>query len=322
MKKIMPLLIATAVIFGGCGSAKNTSNENVKASSTPQEIYIFAGKVQADNSVNLMSKIPAKVSEVKVDIGSKVNEGDPIIILDTQDIQAQVNQAQAAVGTAQANLDKVQSGSRPEQIASAQAALEGAQKAYELAQASYDRQKQLFDGGFVSKQDLEKLESPLAAAKAQREAAQNQLDMLKSGATQQELNAASAAVKQAQASVETAKTNLNYGVITSPISGTVTAKNINVGEMAMTGQTLVAIVNSGQLHIDGYVPSDLVTQLKVGQPVIVKISDVSDRKFHGEISVIGSQIDSRNKQVLVKVTLKDGSDVLKPGMFAEIGLNK
>lgn len=322
MKKIVPLLIATAMIFSGCGSTKNASNENTKTSQAPQEIYIFAGKVQADNSVNLMTKLPAKVAELKVDVGSKVNAGDPIIVLDTQDIQAQVNQAQAAVETAQANLDKVQSGSRPEQIASAQASLEGAQKSYELAQAAYDRQKQLFDTGAVSKQELEKSESPLVAAKAQCEAAQHQLDMLKNGATQQEISAASAQVKQAQAAVETAKINLNYGTITSPISGTVTAKNINVGEMAITGQNLVTIVNSGQLHIDGYVPSDLVAQLKIGQPVVVKVSDVSDKKFQGEISVIDSQIDSRNKQVLVKVTLKDGSDVLKPGMFAEIGLNK
>lgn len=322
MKKIVPLLIATAMIFSGCGSTKNTSNENTKTSQAPQEIYIFAGKVQADNSVNLMTKLPAKVAEVKVDVGSKVNAGDPIIVLDTQDIQAQVNQAQTAVETAQAGLDKVKTGSRPEQIASTEALLQGAQKAYELAQTAYDRQKELYDGGFVSKQDLEKLEGPVASAKSQYESVQHQLEQLKNGATPQDVNAAAAAVKQAQAAVETAKANLNYGTIASPISGTVTAKNINVGEMAITGQDLVTIVNSGQLHIDGYVPSDLVTQLKVGQPVIVKVSDVSDKKFQGEISVIDPQIDTRNKQVLVKVTLKDGNDALKPGMFAEIGLNK
>lgn len=326
MKKIVPLVLATAVLFGGCGAAsnttKNTANDSTKNAASSQDVYIFAGKIQADNSVNIMSKIPAKVSELKVDIGSKVNAGDPIIVLETQDIQAQVNQAQSAVETAQANLEKVQSGSRPEQIASAQASLDGAQKSYELAQTNDDREKQLVAAGADTQVNLEKADGALAAAKSQYEAAQHQLEMLQNGATQQDINAASAAVRQAQAAVETAKTSLNYGVITSPISGTVTAKNINVGEMAVTGQPLVTIVNSGQLHVDGYVPADLAAQLKVGQAVIVKAPDVSDKTFEGEISVIDTQVNSSNKDVLVKVTLKDGDDLLKIGTFAEIGLKK
>ena len=52
--------------------------------------------------------------------------------------------------------------------------------------------------------------------------------------------------------------------------------------MATTGQSLITIVNSGQLHVDGYVPADLAAQLKVGQAVIVKASDVSDKTFKGK----------------------------------------
>ena len=86
MKKIVPLLLTTAVLFSGCGSAKNNANDTVKNVQSTQDVYIFAGKVQADDSVNIMSKIPARVSEIKVDVGTKVNAGDSIIVLDTQDI--------------------------------------------------------------------------------------------------------------------------------------------------------------------------------------------------------------------------------------------
>ena len=54
-------------------------------------------------------------------IGSKVNQGDVIIKLDTNDLQAQVDQAQAAVNTAKANLANAQNSTRPEQLAQAQA---------------------------------------------------------------------------------------------------------------------------------------------------------------------------------------------------------
>lgn len=322
MKKIVPLLLTTVVLFSGCGSTKNNENEITKDIQAPQEVYIFAGKIQADDSVNLMSKIPARVSDVKVDVGSKINAGDPIIVLDTQDIAAQVSSAEAGISAAQAKLAQVQSGTRPEQIAVTEASLEGAQKAYDLAQTNYDREKQLVESGVDAKVKLEDADRQLAQAKSAYESIQHQLELQKNGPTQQDINAAAAVVKQAQASYESIKANLSNGVITSPISGTVSAKNINVGEMAITGQSLITVVNSGQLHIDGYVPTDLATRLKVGQTVIVKASDVSDKTFNGEISVIDTQVDSRNKQVLVKVALKDGSDLLKPGTFVEIGLKK
>lgn len=326
MKKIVPLVLATAVLFGGCGTAasttKNIANDTTKTTTSSQDAYFFAGKIQADNSVNIMSKIQARVLDVKVDVGSKVNAGDPIIVLDTQDIAAQVSAAEAGIAGAQAKLNQVQSGTRQEQVAATQASLEGAQKAYELAQTNYAREKQLVDSGADAKVKLEDADKLLAQAKSAYESLQHQLELQKNGPTQEDINVAAAAVKQAQASYESIKTNLGNGVITSPISGTVSAKNINVGEMAKTAEALVTIVNNGQLHIDGYVPTDLAAQLKVGQTVIVKASDVSDKTFNGEISVIDTQVDSRNKQVLVKVTLKDGSDLLKPGIFAEVGLKK
>lgn len=326
MKRVLPLVLVTAVIFGGCGTATTTTKSNadntIKTTTAPKDVYMFAGKIQADESVNLTSKISGKVSQISVDVGSTVNAGDPIVILDTQDLQAQVNQAQAAVQTAQANLQKVQSGSRPEQIASAKASLSGAEKSYQVIQDTYNRQKQLFDGGYISKQEMEQVEGQLATVKAQYEAAQHQLELLQNGATQEDVNVATSSVSQAQAAVETLKTQLNNGVITSPISGTVSAKNISVGELASVGDTLVSIVNSGQLHVESYVPSDLATGLKVGQEVVVKVSELSNKVFQGEITVINSQVDSRNKNVLVKVALKEGNDILKSGMFAEIGLRK
>lgn len=322
MKKVVPLLITAAVLFTGCGASNTVLNETVKSTAVPQEVYIFAGKIEANDSVNLVSKIPGKITDIKVAVGSEVKEGDPIIYLDVKDIEAQVRQAEAAVETAKANLNKVQSGARPEQIASAQANLDSAQKTVENVQKNYDRVKQLFDGGYASKQEFEQIEGQLISVKSQYTAAQQQLAMLKNGETKETITAVEAQVKQAESAADYAKTQLANGIILSPISGTVTAKNVNVGEMATPAQPLVTIVNSGQLHVDGYVPVDLLSKIKVGQPVILKISEISDKRFEGVISVINSQVDSRSKSVLVKVTLKDGNDVLKPGMFAEIGLKK
>lgn len=320
MKKLVPFLLTLIILFAGCSSGKNNESESVKVQSSSQEMYILSGKIQADNSANVSSKINAKVINLRVDVGSKVNAGDTIMYLDTKDFEAQLNQAEAAVATAQANLDKIKSGSRTEQIASSQALVEGAKTAYEVAEKNYERQKQLLKGGNTAQVNLEQAEQVFASTKAQYDSSSQNLTMLQNGSTEADINAVAATVKQAEAAVGIAKTSISYGTITAPITGTVTAKNINEGEMSGVGQSLITIVSSNELHIDSYAPEDILPKLEVGHKVKVKVSEFPDKTFEGEISTINAQIDSRNKNALVKIVLKEGSDILKPGMFTEIAL--
>lgn len=322
MKKSISVLLSLLVLLTGCSSSQNNTKQTIKSEVLTQDVYILSGKIQPDNSASIASKINAKVTQLKVDVGTKVNAGDPIIYLDTKDLEAQLNQAEAAVATAEANLDKTTAGSRTEQIAAQQASVDGLKTAYDIAQKNYDRQKELLQSGSTAQINVEQAEQVLSSAKAQYDSAVQNLIILQNGATQSDINAVAATVKQAQAAVEIAKTSLSYGVITAPISGTVTAKNINEGEMSGIGQPIITIVGSNGLHVDSYTPEELLPKLKVGLQVNVKVSEFPDKVFQGEISIINEQIDSRNKNALVKISLKDGNDILKPGMFAEIGLKK
>ncbi len=320
MKKLIPLPLTLLILFTGCSSSENNSKQTIKNQTQFEDVYILSGKVQANNSANVSSQINAKVTEIKVDVGVKVNAGDPIIYLDSKDIQSQVNQAEAGVAASKANLDKVKSGTRAETIAAQRALVDGDKTTYDIAQKNYDRQKQLLKGGNTAEVNLEQAQQTLSGAKSKYDADVQNLTSMKNGATASDINASEALVKQSQATAEIQKTSLTHTVITAPISGTVTVKNINEGEMSGVGQSLITIVNNNEFHVDSYSPEELLPKLKVGQQVNVKVSEFQDKVFQGEISTINAQIDSRNKNALVKITLKDGSDILKPGMFAEIGL--
>lgn len=321
MKKLISILIGT-LLLSACSNSQSEVKENLKVTSSPREVFMFAGKIQTNNSVNLASKISlAKVSKVTVDVGSKVNAGDPIIYLDTTDLQNQVKQAQAKVNTAQASLNKIQSGSRAEDIAIASAAVDNDEKVYENAQNNCSRVKELYDKGYDTKQNMEQAEAALTTAKDKLVSDKETLNKLKNGATEQEINAAQASVKEAQTSVESYQAQLDNGIIISPISGTVSASNVHEGEVVGAGVTLVTVVNNDSLYVDGYIPEDMLVEIKIGQEVIVKASNLPDKRFKGEISVINPVVNSNNKNV-VRVTLKDGNDILKPGMVTEIGLSK
>lgn len=102
----------------------------------------------------------------------------------------------------------------------------------------------------------------------------------------------------------------------------VTAKNINVGEMASSNATLASISNINALCVNAYAPLDIVNQLKEGQDVVVKVAEVENAEVEGKITVINSKLNSQSRNVLVKVSLSDQDLQLKPGMFAEVGLKK
>ena len=327
MKKTTLICLLLSMILSGCSSTTGTSiNNNLQTTeSTSESIknqYIMAGKIAANDEANIASKISARVSEVSVDIGSQVNQGDTIIKLDTQDLQAQVDQAQAAVNTAQASLANATNSTRPEQIAQAQAALDNATESHAVAQKNYDRTKTLVEAEANTQQQLESAQQQLVAAEAQQKSAQEQLNMLNSGATETSINVYKAQVEQAQAALKTAQTALNNGTITSPISGVVNAKNINVGEMASANTTLLSISNPSALCVNAYAPLDIISELKEGQDVVIKVSEVPDKVFEGKITVINSKLNSQSRNVLVKVSLSDPELLLKSGMFAEIGLNE
>ena len=327
MKKTTLVCLILAMMLSGCSATNsaNTGNNEETTKSTQQETknqYIMAGKIDANDQVNIASKISARVSEVLVDIGSNVNAGDTIIKLDTQDLQAQADQAQAAVNTANANLTNAMSTTRPEQIAQAQATLDSATESYEVANKNYERTKTLVEIGSNTQQQLETAHQQLTVAESQKKSAEEALNMLENGATETSIDVFKAQVGQAEAALKTAQTALNNGTITSPISGVVNAKNINVGEIASVGATLASISNPNALVVNAYAPLDIVGQLQEGQDVVVKVSEVENVVFEGKITVINSKLNSQSRNVLVKVSLSDPNSQLKPGMLAEVGLKE
>ncbi|GEA30560.1 MAG: efflux RND transporter periplasmic adaptor subunit [Clostridium beijerinckii] len=318
---ILPTLIGTS-LFTGC-AVKNNKNENaiqVEEVNKQNSIYLMAGMIETDNQVNVSSKISARVSDVLVNVGSTVNQGDAVITLDTQDLQAQVDQAQAAVNTANANLNNAMNSTRPEQISQAQATLDSAKATYDVAKKNYDRTKALVDASAATEVQLETAQQQLTSAESGQKSAEEQLEMLKNGATETSIDVYKAQVHQAEEAVKTAQVALNNGTITAPISGNVTVKNINKGEMAAPGSTLISISNPDALCVNAYAPLRIVKDLKEGQTVAVKVYEIEDSEFEGTISVINSTLNSQNSNVLVKIVLTDSKGQLKPGMFAEVGI--
>jgi HlyD family secretion protein len=325
MKKSISLLLISVLMLTGCSAKGDQSPENQQAASgqeSSRPAFIMAGKVEAIKKADIASKISGRISALNVDVGSVVKKGDVLVQFDAKDLDAVVKQAAAGVDTANANLAKVQAGARPEQKTQAKALVDSTAKVYDNAKRSYDRISQLFQSGAASKQELEASEAQFKNAQAQYVSAKSQYAILSSGETKETLNISKSQVNQAKAALDVAKAQLSNGALVAPISGVVSVKNVNQGEYAASGTTLISIVNPDSIYINAYLPTRLSGEVKQGQKAIIGLSEISGKLFDGEIVAVSPAVDPKSKSIQVRVKLLGKDSAIKVGMLAEIALKK
>ena len=156
------ILVIIVVSLVSCGKKKE---EEIKDEAIPvkaikvergtiDDMVKYTGKIAAGNEVNVVSKIPGRVSAVNVEVGDYVEKGEPLVFLETDELQAQLMQAEAAVAAARANLKANESGVLPQQVEQVRASLEQAEANYLNAKADYDRYKALYEADAIAKQSL------------------------------------------------------------------------------------------------------------------------------------------------------------------------
>ena len=145
--------------------------------------------------------------------------------------------------------------------------------------------------------------------------AQRTYDQVKNGVQQQNIAAAKAAVDAAQATV-------NEINLTAPISGTVTEVDTQPGAVVASGTVGARIDNLSSLFVDVVVSEVDINKIKVGQPVQLTFTAVSNKTYNGKVTSVGTVGTSTsgvvNFPVTVQITSADAQ--VKPGMSAIVNI--
>ncbi|BCJ87811.1 efflux RND transporter periplasmic adaptor subunit [Effusibacillus dendaii] len=323
--KIVSLLTVSLLGWGGivgCGSstpASTASNQAIDVKTyTVTKGVMASGKVVANDEIQVASKLAGRVAAVNVQEGMHVEKGQVLVELDSKDYLSQVQQAQSAVQAAEANYQNTRDGARPQEIAQLQSAVDSAKVAYENAQTNFERTKNLYASGAVPKSSYDDADLKLQSAKATYEQAQQKLSLAQEGATANQLNALQAQVNQARAALQAAQNVLSDSKIVAPISGVVTKKNIDAGEMASPSVPLLTLVNLDEAEVQVSVPDTSVSKIKAGDSAIVHISSLGDKQFTGTVSFVSPIADTNSSLFPVKVKLPNPDGTLKSGLVAEV----
>jgi RND family efflux transporter MFP subunit len=135
-------------------------------------------------------------------------------------------------------------------------------------------------------------------------------------AYQANLQALQAAVVAAQADVQTARTQLGYAVLRSPITGTVTDRNLDPGALASPSTPIVSLQSEGRVWVNVGVPVDVAGKLRVGQTAPVTVDNAPQST--GRISRIFPAADPQSRQLTVRVALPGAGGGIRPGEFARV----
>ncbi len=278
--KYSALILSLLLAFcgGPSGGKGRVKEEKVKFKVKTQRVryrevrksLLYSGTVEAYRKQNIIPKINGKIKKIYVEEGQKVSKGQLLVELDTEQAEIQLRQAEAALEAAKANLQD--------------------------AKRNFRRAVRLLKEQAISRQQYEKMELALKAAKAQK--------------------------KQAEAAVEMAKFLIRSSKLRAPFSGIITNKLKEEGDFVNPGMGgfgggagILVLMNFDRIKVYVDVASSKIDLVKIGIPAIIRWKDT---ELEGRVFSVSQAADPTSKTFRVGILADNKDLLLKPGTDVQV----
>ncbi len=316
-------------------SNRGTSEEDIAQLTVPvaaKNITLritASGMVQPIQNVNISPKNPGILSQLYVEQGDQVKQGQIIARMDSADIQAEVDQFDADLKQAQAKLAEAVAGNRPQEIAKALAQVDSARAKVVYTSEQVKRYRYLYQQGAERKQLLDQAISDDNSASSGLREVQKQLSLMQIGTRPEQIAQYQAAVKGAEAKLRAAFVKLQDTIIRAPFSGIVTQKYANIGAFvtpttsastsaSATSSSIVALASG--LEVLAKIPETDIGRIKQGQQVEIVADAYPDQVFKGHVRLVAPEAVKEEGVTLfqVRVVIDTGLDKLRSGLNVDL----
>lgn len=291
------------------------------------EPTIIQGEVVA-SEVRISGKVPGRIDKFFYEEGAQVKIGDTLVLIDSPELAAKMEQASAAENAASAQNKKAHKGARKELILGAFEMWQKAKVGLDIAKVSFDRVQRLYEKGVIPAQKRDEAEAQYKAALATANAAKSQYDMAMNGAESEDKEAAMALVDRAKGAVNEVKSYLSETILLSPINGEISEVYPKRGELVGTGAPIMSIVDLNDIWFTFNIREDLLGDLKMGKVFNVKVPALNNKVVEVKVTYIKAlasyatwkatkttgQFDVKTFEVRARPTSKIAD--LRPGMTA------
>lgn len=259
--------------------------------------YIYYSKhettddAQVDADISpVVARVTGYVKEIRFEDNQFVHAGDTLVILDDRDYQLKLQQALAGLTSTKQTVDvsQQQVSEARTSIATAQANVEAAKVAVWKANEDFTRYQNLYNDHAITKAQFDDAKAAKESAEAALAIAQTQVPTQhrRVDVSQRQVGATSSNLASRQADVDYAKLQLSYTVITAPASGIVSKRNIQLGQLVQAGQTLFAVVHTGDMYVTANFKETQMEPLRIGQKVDISVDAYPDSTFRGQIESV------------------------------------
>lgn len=323
----LALFAVSAILFTGCtnkaaqqgGFARPPAPVSVSAAVAEDvPTYLDAiGKTVAREVVTIQPQVSGRITKIHFTDGANVRKGDMLFTIDTRPFEANLSQARANVAKDQA-LQKQ---------AEANLAREISQAKWGLVQVN--RYKVLAEQGVVSREQYEEFRANLDSLNANV------------GSARAAVNSAAETIKVDTAAVESAKVQLSYCFIRSPIDGRAGQRLVDVGNVVnpggpsgntgSTGETadsakgLLVIERLDPIYADFTISqnslSSVQQQMQAGRlRTEVRLPDTAGEPIIGQLTFLNNSVADTTGTVSLRATIPNSGHIFWPGRFVNIRL--
>lgn len=174
--------------------------------------------------------------------------------------------------------------------AEAQKLAESAKVQRDAARKDCERVEQLYEGGAISKSELELRRSQCRSA---------------------DLNVETASLRVAMGAQA-----MRDAAVRAPFAGTIDSRSTDVGEYLMPGSPIVTLVAIDKLRLDVVVPEAHLSKIGLDETIEFQVAAYADRSFRAQVRVLGATVRPGTRDLIVEASVDNADGALKPGMFA------
>lgn len=327
MKKIsriavLALALAAVVFFGmkylgrgpgdavgggaaaGAGQAAETEAAipvrvtELKRGDLPLRLTVTAESEARERAV-VRSEVGGVVTGVLHREGGRVVAGEPVVRLESREIELALRQAEANRLEKYSNFLSQYSMLAAGADARADAMAEKKQR--------YEEALKQFKKGRINKQEMEKTEELLLAG------------MIENGTLQDEVKRCVSGLTASEVALERARLDLERTVIRAPFSGTVSALKVSVGERLPAGSEAFAIVNLASVFLRAFVLETEIGKVQAGQRARIRFISDPGRPLYGRVAALSPEIDRDTRTGTVFIAF-DNPGGVRSGLNAEVDI--
>ena len=319
-RKLVP---GTATSASSAASPKAATQKTFTVAPSPVSSSLsMTGTLGPLHIVNVTAPLTGKVREIFFRYGDLVKAGQPLLRMDTSEVEVKYREAKAVYIRAVERLNELKNWDKSPEVARAQRSIAKTKLSLDNEKKNFEETERLFKMGIVPANEYEGAKQQYAGQKLDLQSAQEEIEAIIAKGNEKNRKIAELEMENAQARVKEAEQQLNTAAVAAPVSGVVilpsggsdgkAVKVAEKGTQLQQGELLISIGDLSGLSVKTRADEVDVKKVREGQKVTVTGDAFSETPLNGRISSISSQASSGDGRAMPSFEITVAIDELTP----------